>query len=312
MQRVETQIITKKESSAVGGTPPIAGQPQMAGRKAAMFSTVGPVSLWLLLLVAIPLVYVFVLSFLTRSDSGSVLLKFSLSSYGELLNADYLRIYGTSILVAFLTTVFSLLLAYPFAAFMANGDNKRKVLMMMLVIVPFWTNSLIRLYGWKTILGASGVVNSALKGLGFIDKPIELLFNTPAVVLGMVYTLIPFMILPVYASIEKLDKTLLEAASDLGAKRTKAFLEITLPHTMPGIFAGSIMVFIPALGYFFVSDLMGGGNFMLIGNLIKNQFYTARNWPLGAALSIVLIIVTLLLVRLYQKAGGDLDELGVA
>lgn len=281
-------------------------------RQSPMIATVGPVSVWLTLLVGIPLMYVLVLSFLTRTENGGVAAVFSAASYLQLFNADYLRIYGVSILVAFLTTVCCLLLAYPFAAWMAQGSQQRKVLMMTLVVIPFWTNSLIRLYGWKTLLGASGVFNGLLKAAGLIEKPIELLYTTPAVVLGMVYTLIPFMILPVYASIEKLDRTLLEAASDLGARPVKSFLEITLPHTMPGIFAGSIMVFIPALGYFFVSDLMGGGNFMLIGNLIKNQFYTARNWPLGAALSIVLIAVTLLLVRLYQKAGGDLDELGVA
>jgi len=281
-------------------------------RQSPMLATVAPVSLWLLLLVAIPLLYVLVLSFLSRDANGNVVFRLTLENYAKLLNTEYLRIYGMSLLVAFTTTIVSVLLAYPFAYHMANGSDRKKVLLMMLVIIPFWTNSLIRLYGWKTLLGASGVVNSLLKSLGLIDKPLELLFNTPAVVLGMVYTLIPFMILPLYTSIEKLDKTLLEAASDLGARRVSTFFEITLPHTAAGIFAGSIMVFIPALGYFFVSDLMGGGNNMLIGNLIKNQFYTARNWPLGAALSIVLIAVTLMLVKLYQKAGGDLDDLGVA
>ncbi len=309
MTKAETGVIGKENTRSASVLPRLGKAFKL---RSPMLATVGPVTLWLLLLVAIPLLYVFVLSFLSRDANGNVLFRLTLGNYAKLFNPEYLRIYGMSLLVATATTLIGILLAYPFAYHMANGSARKKVLLMMLVIIPFWTNSLIRLYGWKTLLGASGVVNSALKGLGLIDKPLELLFNTPAVILGMVYTLIPFMILPMYASIEKLDKTLLEAASDLGANRTSAFFEITLPHTAAGIFAGSIMVFIPALGYFFVSDLMGGGNNMLIGNLIKNQFYTARNWPLGAALSIVLILVTLLLVKLYQKAGGDLDDLGVA
>ncbi len=281
-------------------------------RRIPALATLSPVSFWLLILIAIPLLYVLVLSFLTRDSSGNIARTFTIDNYTKLFNTDYLQIYFNSILVAFFTTILCILLSYPFAYHMANGSQKKKVMMMMLVIIPFWTNSLIRLYGWKTLLGNDGVFNRLLLWTGLIQKPLEMLFHIPAIILGMVYTLLPFMILPVYSTIEKLDRTLLEAASDLGARRAKAFLQVTLPLTAPGIFAGSIMVFIPALGYFFVSDLMGGGNTMLIGNLIKNQFYTAQNWPLGSALSIVLIVLTLLLVRIYTSLGGDLDELGVA
>lgn len=276
-----------------------------------MMTTIGPVGLWLCLLIVIPLIYVLVLSFLSRNANGDVDFAFTLENYGKLLSAEYLKIYLTSILIAFVSTVICILVSYPFAFYMANGSQRKKAVMMMLVIIPFWTNSLIRLYGWRTLLGAEGAVNKLLQAMGLIQEPLELLYQTPAVILGMVYTLIPFMILPLYVSVEKLDRNLLEAANDLGARRTARFFEVTLPLTSPGIFAGSIMVFIPSLGYFFVSDLMGGGNTMMIGNLIKNQFYTSRNWPLGAALSIILIVLTLVMVSLYRRVGGKMDDLGV-
>ncbi|MBN2618467.1 MAG: ABC transporter permease [Spirochaetales bacterium] len=281
-------------------------------KKVPLYTTIFPVTFWLILLVAIPLIYVLVLSFLTRLPNGRVDFVFTMANYKKLINPDYFHIYGISLFVSAVTTAICIVLSYPFAWFIAQGSERKKTLMMLLVIIPFWTNSLIRLYGWKTILGNEGVLNKVLLTLHLINEPIQMLYSLPAVILGMVYTLLPFMILPIYASVEKLDKTLLEAANDLGAKSIQSFLQISLPLTSPGIFAGSIMVFIPTLGYFFVSDLLGGGNTMMVGNLIKNQFYTAQNWPLGAALSIVLIIMTLLLVRIYTLMGGKLDDLGVA
>ena len=181
----------------------------------------------------------------------------------------------------------------------------------MLVIIPFWTNSLIRIYGWRTFLGNTGWFNKLIMAIGISKEPIEFLYKTGTTVFGMVYCLIPFMILPLYTAIEKLDDSLLEASSDLGAKPVKTFFEVIVPLTASGIFSGSIMVFIPCLGYFFVSNILGGGNTDMIGNLIERQFKSANNWPLGAALSIILIVVTLLLVKLYQKLGGDMDDLGV-
>ncbi len=273
--------------------------------------TLSPVSFWMILLIAIPLVYVLVLSFFKRSPNGGVIPGFTFENYARLISTEYLKIYWTSIVVALITTIICILLAYPFAYHMANGSKRKQTIMMLLVIIPFWTNSLIRLYGWKTLLGAEGPINKLLMAIGLINTPLEMLFTEGAVILGMVYTLIPFMILPLYTSIEKLDKTLLEAAGDLGAKRYNTFFHVTLQLTAPGIFAGSVMVFIPSLGYFFVSDLMGGGNTMMIGNLIKNQFYTSQNWPLGAALSIVLILITLIIVKIYTSLGGSMDSLGV-
>ena len=171
-------------------------------------------------------------------------------------------------------------------------------------MLPFWTNSLIRTYGWNTLLRTEGIINHFLQWVGIIDEPLNMLYTDGAVLLGMVYALLPFTVLPLHTSIEKLDKSLLEAARDLGASRAHTFTRVILPLTMPGIFAGSIQTFIPSLGFFFISDMMGGAKTMYIGNLIKNQFLSARNWPLGAVLSIVLIVITLVLMRLYTRVGS--------
>ena len=222
-----------------------------------------------------------------------------------------MKIYTQSIFIAFITTLICILIGYPFSYLIARTKSKKKKILYMLVIIPFWTNSLIRIYGWRTFLGTNGWLNIILQLLNITDGPIDFLYKTGATVLGMVYCLIPFMILPLYTSIEKLDVTLLEASSDLGAGSMKTFVNVILPLTSGGIFSGSLMVFIPCLGYFFVSDILGGGNSDVIGNLIERQFQGGNNWPLGAALSIVLIVVTLALVKVYQKLGGDMDALGV-
>ena len=274
--------------------------------------TVGPVATMLILLVAIPLIYVAVMSFCKTDQYYNIEFSFSLDNYSKLLSPDYLTIYGQSLLIAFVTTVLSLLIGYPFAYIIARAKSKRtKKILYMLIIIPFWTNSLIRIYGWRTFLGSSGWLNKLLISLGIISEPAHFLYNTGTTILGMVYCLIPFMILPLYTAIEKLDGSLLEASSDLGAKPFRTFWEVVLPLTSSGIFSGCIMVFIPCLGYFFVSNILGGGNSDVIGNLIERQFKSGNNWPLGAALSIVLIIITLLLVKGYQKLGGDMDSLGV-
>ena len=237
--------------------------------------------------------------------------RFTAANYGKLVSTDYLKIYAQSLLIAFVTTVICVLVGYPFAYVIARTKSRKKQLFYMLVIIPFWTNSLIRIYGWRTFLGNSGWLNKLLMTIGLVNEPVEFLYRTGTTVLGMVYCFIPFMVLPLYTAIEKLDDSLLEASSDLGAKPLKTLFEVILPLTASGIFSGCIMVFIPCLGYFFVSNILGGGNTDMIGNLIERQFKSANNWPLGAALSIILILVTLLLVKIYQKLGGDMDSLGV-
>ena len=273
--------------------------------------TVGPVTLIMILLIAVPLLYVAVMSVCSLDEYYNVTFKFTLSNYTRLLNADYIKIYIQSIVIALVTTVLCILIGYPFAYFIARTKSKKKKILYMLVIIPFWTNSLIRIYGWRSFLGTSGWIDSILQGLHIVNEPVDLLYKQGTTILGMVYCLIPFMILPLYTAIEKLDTSLLEASSDLGARPSSTFFEVILPLTSSGIFSGSLMVFIPCLGYFFVSDILGGGNSDVIGNLIERQFQSGNNWPLGAALSIILIIVTLILVKIYQKLGGDMDSLGV-
>lgn len=273
--------------------------------------TVGPVTLIMVLLIAIPLIYVAVMSFCSIDEFYNVTFKFTLQNYVRLANADYLTIYVRSIAIALLTTALCILIGYPFSYLIARTKSKKKRILYMLVIIPFWTNSLIRIYGWRTFLGTSGWLNGVLTHIGILKEPIDFLYTQGTTVLGMVYCLIPFMILPLYTTIEKLDDSLLEASADLGAKGVNTFFEVILPLTSSGIFSGSLMVFIPCLGYFFVSDILGGGNSDVIGNLIERQFQSGNNWPLGAALSIILILITLILVKLYQKLGGDMDALGV-
>lgn len=273
--------------------------------------TVGPVTLIMILLIAIPLIYVAVMSFCSIDEFYNVTFDFTLDNYVRLANADYLLIYARSILIALVTTIICILIGYPFSYIIARTKSRRKSILYMLVIIPFWTNSLIRIYGWRNFLGTSGWLNSILTGIGLTSEPIDLLYKNGTTILGMVYCLIPFMVLPLYTAIEKLDGSLLEASSDLGAKPVRTFIEVILPLTSGGIFSGSLMVFIPCLGYFFVSDILGGGNSDVIGNLIERQFQSGNNWPLGAALSIILIVVTLILVKLYQKVGGDMDSLGI-
>jgi spermidine/putrescine transport system permease protein len=272
---------------------------------------VGPVTLIMILLIAVPLIYVAVMSFCSIDEYYNVTFKLTLDNYIRLVNTDYLKIYAQSLGIAVVTTILCILIGYPFSYWIARTKSKKKKILYMLVIIPFWTNSLIRIYGWRTFLGTSGWLNSVLMGLHIVKEPVDFLYQTGSTVLGMVYCLIPFMILPLYTAIEKLDSSLLEASSDLGAKTVSTFFEVILPLTSSGIFSGSLMVFIPCLGYFFVSDILGGGNSDMIGNLIERQFQSGNNWPLGAALSIILIIVTLILVKLYQKLGGDMDSLGV-
>jgi spermidine/putrescine transport system permease protein len=278
--------------------------------KLPLLVTVGPVSAWMIFLVAVPFIYVFIMSFMNKGAYGGVVLGFTLNNFMQVFDPLYLKVFGQSLLISAFTTIICILIAYPFTYFIAQKTTIKKTVFMAMVIVPFLVSSLIRLFGWINLLRKDGIVNSLLLKWGLIQEPLQLVYNTTGVMIGLVYMLLPFMILPLYSSIEKLDKSLLEACSDLGAKPVTAFFKVTLPLTMPGVFAGSILVFIPALGYFFVTDLLGGNKTQVIGNIIRNQFITARNWPLGSAISIFLIIITLLLVWLYQKSGGSMDDLG--
>lgn len=276
----------------------------------SFFTMVGPVSAWMILFVMIPFLYIIIISFMRRSTYGGVELGFTLENIMHVFELSTLRVFAASVIIAGATSLICLLIAYPFAYFIAQKTAVQKTVFMALVMGPFMISSLIRLFSWINLLRKEGAVNNFLLSIGVIDEPLKMVYNMTGAIIGLVYTLLPFMIMPLYSSIEKLDKSLLEACSDLGAKPVTSFLKVTLPLTMPGIFAGFIMTFIPTLGLFFVVDLMGGSKVLVMGNLIRNQFITAKNWPLGASLSLFLIIITLVMVRIYQKNGGNMDELG--
>ena len=280
--------------------------------KPSLFKTVFtlPIIFYALLLIALPILYVFFLSFLKSDNYGGYLYEFNLENYGEILDSTYLSIFLKSAVIGLATTAICLAISYPFAIFLRGKSEQKRNFIMKLVMVPFLTNSLIRTYGLITLLRKNGVINSTLLNLGLIGAPLNLMYNNIGILIGMVYTLLPFMLLPVCSAVSKVDQNLLDAASDLGAGKVQKFFKVYLPLTLQGAFNGSLMVFTPAIGYFFIADVLGGGKAMIIGNLIKNQFLTARNWPLGAALSILLLVITFLLVKLYKKIGGNLDELG--
>ena len=261
-----------------------------------------------LFFLLIPLIYVVVISFMTKGAYGGVVGKFSIDSYKKIFDPLYLTVMWKSVVMAFETSVICLIISYPFAYMLCKVPDKIRGMLTLLIMLPFWVNGLIRLNGWSNILRDSGFVNTLLMKIGIIDQPIQMMYSEGAVLFGMVYTFFPFMVLPLTSSISKLDHSLVEASYDLGARKIKTFIRVILPMTLPGIFAGTIQVFIPSLGAFFISDVMGGGSAAYLGNLIQNQFLVARNWPLGAAFSVLLIIFTLVVLKAYSKV-GDLDDL---
>lgn len=269
-----------------------------------IFWTLSPVVIWLGAFFTAPILIVVIMSFLSRGVYGQVEYIFNTKNYLRLFEPIYIKILLNSLQVAFIATLICLITGYPFAYFIAKISKRFRSLFFMLIIIPFWTSSLIRTYAWITLLRTGGIINSYLIKLGLIAEPVQMLYTDGAVLFGLVYNLFPFMVLPLYASIDNVDKSYLEAASDLGATPWKTFWKVTLPLTMPGIVAGCILVFIPALGLFFIPDLMGGSKVMLISNLIKNQFLTARDWPFGSAISIVAIIITLIFAGAYIKFGS--------
>lgn len=282
----------------------------MKNNKILKTSTTVPVLLYSLFLIALPLIYILVISFFESDSYGGMNVVFTFKNYLMLFDMVYVKVFFKSCLIGVITTLICILIAYPFSLCLKRQSEKIQSLCMILVILPFLTNSLIRTYGWIVLLRKEGIINSFLKSMGLIHDSISFMYNDFGIVVGLVYTLLPFMILPIYSAVSKLPNSLIEASSDLGANGFQTFFQVILPETASGVFSGSLMVFIPAIGYFFISDILGGGKTMLIGNLIKNQFLTARNWPFGAAVSIFLVLVTLGLVQLYRKSGGNMDDLG--
>ncbi len=274
---------------------------QARGHRKEIFALVGPLFLWMLFFLALPLLYVIIISFLEKGTYGGIRMIFTLENYTSLWNPTYGKVIWRSIVLAFWTSAICLFISYPFSFILCRIHEKYRGFCILLIMLPFWINQLIRLNGWSNLLRDSGVINTLLLKLGIISEPLTMMYTDGATLFGMVYALFPFMVLPLNSSISKLDFSLIEAAHDLGASRISTFFRIILPLTLPGIFAGTIQVFIPSLDAFYIADVMGGGNSTLLGNLIKDQFMTARNWPAGAAFSVILILFTLIILKLYTR-----------
>ncbi len=270
---------------------------------------ISPANLYLFVFMVLPLILVIGLSFLSRGTYGEVEYAFNPSNYARLFDAIYGKILLYSLGVGFATTLFSILIGYPLAYYIARAPAKQRSILLFLILVPFWTNFVIRIYAWIMILRAGGFLDGVLQWVGITKDPLGLLYTPTAVMIGMVYEFLPFMVLPLYTSLEKIENSLLEAAADLGAPPWRAFLRVTLPLSVPGMIAGTILVFIPAMGMFVIPDLMGGAKTILIGNVIRNQFLTARDWPFGAAASMILMLMTLVLTLYYTRKAGFSEEL---
>jgi spermidine/putrescine transport system permease protein len=273
--------------TSVGGTTAV--RQREPGR--ITWLLVAPLFLWVAAFVVAPTLIMLVYSFCERGTLGGVVFSFTLANYIAVFDPTYLQIVVRSIFFAGLTTAICLAMGYPVAYFIGRASEKSRNLLLMMVMIPFWTSFLIRTYAWVTILKNEGLLNSVLIQYGLIAQPFEMLYTPGAVILGLVYTFLPFMILPIYTSVEKLDNALVEAAFDLGAGPLRAFSKVIVPMTSPGITAGILLVFVPALGLYAVNDILGGGKVDMIGNIIENQFKgNARNWPFGAALGITLMV----------------------
>ena len=270
--------------------------------------TVAIIFSWLIFFVLIPNLLVLTVSFLTRDSSDLHALPFTLDNYTNLFNPLYAQVVWNSLYMSGIATIICLLIGYPFAFMVSKINPKYRPFLLFLVVLPFWTNSLIRIYGMKVFLGVKGVLNTMLMDMGILSEPIRILNTEVAVIIGLVYLLLPFMILPLYSAIEKLDGRLLEAARDLGANAVQRFFRVILPLTMPGIVAGCLLVLLPAMGMFYVADLLGGAKVLLVGNVIKSEFLISRNWPFGSAISIGLTILMALLIFVYYRANKLLNK----
>jgi spermidine/putrescine transport system permease protein len=289
-----------------------------------------PTMTWMMILLVIPLILTAVVSVGQRSPDGNVIYTFSLDNYLRLFGYStscdngqascfdplYISILGRSLSLAFNTTVIVILLAYPLAYFIARAQPKRRNAYLFLVLIPLWTNFVIRVYAWMILLRQEGVINMVLGSIAqtfnIPFEPLEMLYTPGAVLVGMVYEFLPFMILPIYTSLEKIDNSLYEAAADLGANAVRTFRRVTLPLSMPGVVAGTILVFIPVMGTFIVSDILGGRQVILVGNLIQRQFLDARDPTFGSAASLILMVMTLIVTYFYTRKFGFGEEIVVA
>src|SRR5215218_5047140 len=265
-----------------------------------------PVTLWLGLFFLVPLLLILAYSFGTSGVYGGITLGFYPGNFAKVFDPLYLEIIVRTFVIALMTTVLCLLIGYPLAYFITFKGGRYKHTLILLVMIPFWTSLLLRAYAWVVILSGNGIANRVLQFLGITDEPITLIFTPQAVLMGMVYSYLPFMVLPLYAALEKFDISLKEAAQDLGASRWHTFWRVTFPLSMPGVIAGSILVFIPSAGEFVIPNLLGGARTVMVGNLIQQQFLSARDWAFGSALAVMLAVLLVGAIMFYvRRVGAD-------
>ncbi len=265
---------------------------------------VAPALVWTALFCALPLLIVLLISFASRETYGGIAWTFTLANYRDLVDPLYLYIYARSFGLALATTVLCLVLGFPLAYYIARVPARWQGIWLTLVLIPFWTNFLVRTYAWMNVLRADGLLNTLLTGTGLTSGPLEILYTDAAVLIGLVYGYLPFMVLPLYAAIERLDRSLIEAARDLYASGWAVLTRVIVPLTKPGIIAGCLLVFIPSLGAYITPDLLGGARSMMIGNFIQHEYLVVRDWPLGSAASFVLMALVLAGLWRYQETGG--------
>jgi spermidine/putrescine transport system permease protein len=263
-----------------------------------------PAGVWYLAFFVVPLGFILVFSFLTSADYGGVEFRFTLDNYHQIASATiFLRIFLNTLLMALSGTLLCLLIGYPLAYFLATRAGRWKNLLLILLIVPFWTSFLTRTYAWLILLSDNGPLAHLLQGAGLLQKDLNFLYSYKAVLLGIVYNYLPLMIFPLYVSLERLDRRLLEAAKDLGAGRFAAFRRVTVPLTMPGILTGGLLVFIPLMGEYVIPSILGGAKSYMVGNLIGNEFVSAHDWAFGSALGMTVIALLLILIVVYFRVG---------
>ncbi len=288
-------------------------------RNARLFGLLSPGAFWLIVFFTIPLLFMLLISFVEKGRAGGVRLplQFTTEAYVQFLNACssefagpdcnpllYVNIFASSARIALIVTAVCLLVGYPLAYFISRQNVRWRNILLLLVMIPFWTNFLVRTYALKQVLAESGLFNTILLDLNVIGQPLELLFNETGVLLGLAYGYLPFAVLPLYASIEKFDFSLMEAAADLGANNRRAFWRVMLPLTLPGAVAGFVLVFVPVVGAFVTPDIMSGGKVEMIGTLISRQFGSSRNWPFGSAISFIMMLLVLIGVVYYLRSGS--------
>jgi spermidine/putrescine transport system permease protein len=263
-----------------------------------------PAGIWYLAFFVVPLGFILIFSFLTSADYGGVEFRFSLENYRQIASATiFLRIFLNTLLMALSGTLLCLLIGYPLAYFLASRAGRWRNLLLILLIVPFWTSFLTRTYAWLILLSDNGPLAHLLHGVGALQKDLNFLYSYKAVLLGIVYNYLPLMIFPLYVSLERLDRRLLEAAKDLGAGRFAAFRRVTVPLTMPGILTGGLLVFIPLMGEYVIPSILGGAKSYMVGNLIGNEFVSAHDWAFGSALGMTVIALLLILIVVYFRVG---------